>query len=204
LRAVIISGGTVTDYEILKSQVRGGDTIICADSGYNHAVKMGLAVDIVVGDFDSIGEMPRGVKCLKFPARKDLTDTEIAIEYARGQGYRDFLFLAATGCRLDHTLTNILQLNGFLQRGETAVLVDEFNKIMLTDSMLELCEPAGSIVSLVPLTPCGGVTTTGLEYPLLNAELQVGKGLGVSNVMAAENATVTVKRGRLLVIVARD
>jgi thiamine pyrophosphokinase len=42
MRAVIISGGAITDYDYIKAQIMSGDTIICADSGYNHAVKMGL------------------------------------------------------------------------------------------------------------------------------------------------------------------
>jgi thiamine pyrophosphokinase len=202
-RAVIISGGTISDYEYIKSQLTAEDTIICADSGYNHAVKMGLAPHIVVGDFDSAGEMPADIACLPFPAKKNFTDTEIAIEYARENGFADFLLLAATGTRLDHSLTNIFLLKSFVERGENAVIINEHNKIRLTNSRLRINEPEGTIVSLLPLTDCVGVTTQNLEYPLHNATLLVGKGLGVSNV-AKKEAAVSVKEGLLLVIVARD
>jgi len=206
MRAVIISGGVITDYEYIKRQIKSDDTIICADSGYNHAVKMGLKPSIVIGDFDSLAEskIPSCVPCLKFPAKKDQTDTEIAIDYAREKGFRDFLFLAATGRRLDHGLTNILLLKSFLERGEIAVIFDEHNKIRLTDSDLTINEPPNSILSLVPITDCYGVTTKNLEFPLCNSTMLVGKGLGVSNIMTEANATVTVKDGLLLVIVARD
>lgn len=204
MRAVIISGGMITDYEYIKAQIRESDTIICADSGYDHAVKMGIEPSVVVGDFDSAGEIPSGIACLRYPARKDLTDTEIAIEYAREKGFREFLFLAGTGSRADHSLTNILLLKSILERGEKAMLVDEHNKIMITDSVLHLQEPPGSIVSIVPITDCMGVTTQNLEYPLCNAEMFVGKGLGVSNIMVDDNATISVAKGVLLVIVAKD
>ena len=204
MRAAIISGGAVSDYEYIKAQINPGDTVICADSGYNHALAMKIQPSIVVGDFDSIGKVPDHIPCLSFPSKKDLTDTELAVEYAREQGFRDFLLVAATGSRLDHGLTNILLLKTILERGETAVIIDEHNKVMITDSYIEINEPYGSIVSLIPLTTCKGVTTQNLEYPLHNATMHVGKGLGVSNTVSGKNAVVTIREGILLVIVAKD
>ena len=207
MRAVIITGGKIADYNYIKAQIRTDDTIICADSGYDHAIKMGVKADIVIGDFDSIDSIsaiPQDTAIIRHPSRKDQTDTEIAIDYAREHGFKDFLLLAATGGRMDHSLTNILLLKGFLERGETAVIVDEHSKIMLTDTTLHLSEAPGTIVSLVPLSDCTGVCTNNLEYPLNNADMHVGKGVGVSNIMTAGSAVVSVKSGLLLVIAARD
>jgi len=204
MKAVIITGGSVNDYEYIKKQIGSCDTIICADSGYTHAVRMGLRPSIVVGDFDSAGEIPGDVSCLRFPSRKDVTDTEIAIDYARSKGFSDFLLIGAIGTRLDHSLSNILLLKSILERGEKAVIIDEHNKIMITDSFLRIYEPPGSIVSLIPLSDCRGVTTENLEYPLRDALLSVGNSLGVSNIMTTDNAAVSVGGGVLLVIVAKD
>ena len=204
MRAVIICGGAISDYGYIKSLIGRDDLIICADSGYDHALKMSLAVDLVVGDFDSITHLPQDVACVRYPAKKDQTDTEIAIEQARQRGRDDFLLLAATGTRLDHTLANILLLKDFLMRKERAAIIDEHNKIMITDSVLSLREPKGSIVSLIPLTECFGVTSEGLEYPLNETSLVVGRSLGVSNIMGADCARISIRGGTLLVIVARD
>jgi len=206
MRAVILSGGCIADYEFLRVQIKDDDVIICADSGYNHAVKMNLAVNTVVGDFDSIGDnnIPENIRTIRVPANKDLTDTELALQYAQGVGFKNFLLLAATGSRMDHSLANILLLKGIVERGENAVILDEHNKIMMTNSMLELYEPEFSTVSLLPLSDCYGVSTEGLEYPLCNAALLMGASLGVSNVMVSEYAKVSVNKGLLLVIVARD
>jgi len=204
MRAVIISGGRITNYKYIRTQIKPNDTIICADSGYNHAIKLGVTPSVIVGDFDSIGEIPNDVTCLRYPTRKDLTDTEIAVEYARDKGFQDYLLLAGTGSRVDHSLTNILLLKSILERGGRAMLIDENNKIAITDSLLELQESPGSIVSLVPITDCEGVTTKNLEYPLNDAKMYVGRGLGVSNIMVKNNAMVSVSTGVLLVIVAKD
>ena len=204
MRAVIICGGLVSDYDYIKSLVKKDDTVICADSGYEHALKMGVLVDAVVGDFDSLGSIPQGVNTVRFPARKNHTDSEIALEYARSKGFSEFLFLGALGGRMDHTLTNVLMLKQTLSRHENAMIADEKNRIIITSSSAEITEPEGSVVSLIPIEDCKGVTTSGLEYPLLEADLLVGKGLGVSNVMLTDKAGVSLKSGVLLVVLAKD
>jgi len=37
-----------------------------------------------------IGKIPSDVQTIQYPARKDLTDTEIAMEHARKMGFEDF------------------------------------------------------------------------------------------------------------------
>jgi thiamine pyrophosphokinase len=204
--ALIVSGGTVKDYSYIKTQIAAfkPDVIICADSGYNHAEKMNLDVSLVVGDFDSLEEMPGGIKTVCYPAKKNTTDTEIALTHARELGAVRFLLVGATGTRADHTLTNILLLNSCLLCGEDAAIIDEYNTIQLTNTSVEITGAQGSLVSLVPLSDCEGVTTAGLDYPLTNAMLRVGESLGVSNVMSGSKAGVSLRKGTLAVIQARD
>jgi len=204
IRAVIICGGKITDYNYIKKQIKPNDTIICADSGYNHATEMELKPSVVVGDFDSIGEIPTNVKIVQYPTKKDLTDTEIAIEYAREKGFKNFLIIAGMGSRIDHSLTNVLMLKNFLDRNEYAELVDENNKIMMTNSVLNLNGNKNDIVSLIPISICHGVTTKNLEYPLQNAVMHVGKGLGVSNIMTKTTAAVSITSGTLIVTISKD
>jgi thiamine pyrophosphokinase len=63
----------------------------------------------------------------------------------------------------------------------------------------------GELVSLIPLGgPAEGVTTEGLRYPLSDETLAAGSSRGVSNVFAAEQARITVRRGVLLAIRTGD
>jgi len=101
-------------------------------------------------------------------------------------------------------LTNILQLTRFLDANEHAEILDEHNRIWITDTVIELDGKAGDILSLIPLTDCNGVTTENLAYPLQDAALKVGHGLGVSNIITASPARVTLSKGRLLVMLCRD
>ena len=62
----------------------------------------------------------------------------------------------------------------------------------------------GDFVSLLPLAPVAdGVTTEGLDYPLSDEPLEPGPARGLSNVYSGEQATVSSRTGRLLVIHTR-
>ena len=56
----------------------------------------------------------------------------------------------------------------------------------------------GDTVSLLPLGSARGVTIEGFFYPLVDGDLTNDNTLGVSNVVCADRAVVTVKEGDLL------
>ena len=204
MRAVIISGGVINNYDSIKELIRETDTIICADSGYDHAVKMGICTDMLMGDFDSISHIPDGVRSISYPSAKAFTDTELAADWARGQGFREFLFLGSTGGRMDHTLANIFLAAGMSAQGISCEVADEYCRMIpVKDASLTITEPAGTTVSLIPLDECSGVSTVNMEYPLDNASLVTETTRGISNVVIKSPAGISVSRGTLLCIIVR-
>ncbi|MCL2108954.1 MAG: thiamine diphosphokinase [Oscillospiraceae bacterium] len=208
MRIIIIGGGEIRDYDYIRARVAEfcADVIICADSGYNHAVKMGLQADYIVGDMDSLDlsralqKPPKTCKFLQYPTKKDYTDSELALMQARELQATAILFAAVTGSRADHSLANIFMLKTCITAGIAAEIIDECNSIKLIDSRLEVEGAKGQLLSLIALSDCAGVNVTGAEYPLNNAALKVGESRGVSNVMQGKSATVTVREGLLLVV----
>ena len=202
MNAVIIAGGTITDYKETKKYIPENAYIICADSGYDHAIKMGLKPDILIGDMDSI-KSQRDVKEVVYPVRKDYTDSELVLEYAVDNGYNNLLLLGFIGTRMDHTLTNISLL--FKYKDINAVMVDGNNEIYVarTDNIIK--GKKGDLISIIPLGgELTGVTTENLEYPLTEESLFFGEGRGVSNVMTDTECRITVKSGNGLIIKSRD
>lgn len=200
MRAVIIGSGSIRDYEYIRSKIRSDDYTICADGGYDHAVKLGITPDILIGDFDSVLKLPEETKKIKYPARKDFTDGEIAVRYAVEHGYDDVLLLGMTGDRADHTITDIL----LLSQCKNGCILDDNNEIYMLRSSITISGQAGDTVSIVPVGgDLDGVTTENLEYPLNNEALHFGESRGVSNVMCGNSCTVTVKNGIGLVIKIR-
>ena len=67
-----------------------GDLVLAADGGYRALYSLGYTPDLLLGDFDSLGDLPLppDLPVLRFPARKDDTDTGLALRHGldRGKG----------------------------------------------------------------------------------------------------------------------
>lgn len=199
MRGVIICGGDIGDYSLAKSLISPADVIICADSGYDHAVRMGLTPAVVLGDFDSISAVPKNIEIIRYPVKKDSTDSEIALMWGREQGIGDFLFLGATGDRADHSLANIMMAADMVNRGEVAAILSGRSIIYPVKDKILLDVPVGTIVSMVALTRCRGVSNKNLEYPLDNYTLECGSTRGVSNIAAGVPCEISLQSGLMLV-----
>ena len=80
--------------------------------------------------------------------------------------------------------------------------VGKFNSFRLVDGETAIERPAGTVVSLVAIGRCEGVTTTGLRWPLDNATLEFSPR-GIHNEVAATVASVRAASGDLLLFEGR-
>ena len=197
MRAVIIGNGEICNYTYIKSLLRSDDFIICADGGLRHAEKLGISPCIAVGDFDSYEKFD-DIKSIVYPSHKNLTDGEIAVDYAIENGYTDILLLAMTGTRLDHTFTNIFQL----AKHGNITLIDDNNEIYFIKDKLVLNGKKGKTMSIIPVfSNLVGVTATGVYYPLNDDALLFGEGRGNSNIITDDVCTVSVKDGMGIIFI---
>ena len=181
------------------------------DGGARHLLQFGVRPHVLMGDFDSISSKDLeylkklGTEIIEFPVEKDMTDTELATEYAISKGFKNIIFIGVLGTRVDHSLANILLLKRMLDKGVKGHIVDEYNIITLIRDEISLRKQPGYNLSLLPITSrVEGVTTKGLYFPLNNATIEMGSTWGVSNRFIDETAEVTIHDGLLLVIQSRD
>ncbi|MFA9382090.1 MAG: thiamine diphosphokinase, partial [Acetanaerobacterium sp.] len=106
-QCVIISAGVVGDGLDIKAVISCGAFVICADGGYDTALRIGITPHLFVGDMDSVRMSPEGCEIMLSPAEKDDTDTMLAAKIAIERGYTDITIFGGLGGRLDHTLANI-------------------------------------------------------------------------------------------------
>ena len=183
-----------------------GDLIIAADGGYRYLQGLGIKPHVLLGDFDSLGEPPalEGVELLRHPVRKDDTDTGLALSVGWERGYRTFVLYGCGGGRIDHLLANFQSMGRYAGMGAQVRLVDPgYTAYAVSGGQLTL-PPAkpGTLVSVFCHGDAAdGVTLRGLSYPLTDARLTCDWPLGVSNAYEAEQPTVAVKDGTLLVLV---
>jgi len=211
MTAIIICNGSVADYSFYKKYFSKADLVICADGGAEHAKRFGIKPDVVLGDFDSMSEDSlsyfenMGAEIFKFPSEKDMTDAELAVEFAIDRGAASVIIIGGIGTRIDHTLSNVFILKKLLDRGVKGIIADEHNEITLISDRILLQKEEGVRVTLLPLTDkVEGVTTKGLYYKLNNATIMMGSSWGVSNEFSDDVAEVSIKAGLLLVIKSRD
>ena len=182
--------------------------VICADAGYETALKAGVQPDLIVGDFDSAKEPPpKTVKCVNLPVDKDVTDTMFAVMKGFNLGLRSFLLLGCLGGkRFDHTLANLEVLQYIRERGGHGIMADDRTKIfLLQDEKLKMTSMTGATVSVFPYngSTCM-VSYTGLKYPLNRGQLSCGGlPMGVSNQVTADPAEIRVHNGSALVVVGQ-
>lgn len=213
-KILIITGGRIED-SFLVDLVKKGQysKIIAADHGLMAADRLGLTLDYIVGDFDSVSEAVLkkyheiSTPIQTFPTEKDKTDTQIAIELALMHNATAIDIVGATGSRLDHVLANIHLLLLPMQLNIKACILDTNNRIYLQNQSFTIHKEGqyGDYVSLLPFTEkVSGLTLNGFKYPLNQITYNAGSSLGISNEIKDEAAKVEISEGILIVIESRD
>ena len=179
------------------------DLVIAADGGLKHLLKRRIRIDIAVGDFDSLGYIPKMDNLITLKPEKDDTDLNHALELGWEKGFRTFVFYGCTGGRTSHTIANIQMLDDLARRGADAMMVGErsWYRVIRDGMTWAFDSTAEGYVSVFCLgDKASGITIQGLKYPLTDAVLTKEFALGVSNEHTGRAGSVTVKSGSLLLL----
>ena len=187
------------------------DLIIAVDGGGSVCTEAGVIPDLLVGDFDSLPSVEvdrfiaRGVKTLAYPADKDQTDLELALDETRRQGVDTVTITAASSGRLDHTLA-VMGALAAAQDLRPTLREPDLSAWILTPSWRPSVRLKGSeaTISVLALTARATVSVTGVRWPLTEATLGSLSSLGVSNIITdTTGAMVLVDEGVALVLSPR-
>lgn len=202
-RAIIFCNGNTPPKTIIDIY-KLSDTIICADGGTKHALKLGITPTIVIGDLDSLPKTTvkdlekKRIIFLQFPPEKDQTDGELAIHFAIEKGFSEIIVTGSFGDRIDHFLGVLLFA---AKQNSNITFLEGKQSLTVVSGTQEIRGEKGDTVSLIPLFgDAKGVMTKGLLYSLKNESLFIGKTRGVSNEMISKKATIKVVSGVVLVI----
>jgi len=201
-RAVIFAGGEIKNYNIISNYINENDYIICADSGYIHAKKLNIRVNLLVGDFDSLNIDYKADEIIRLEINKDDTDTYSAVKHAIKRGYKDFLLFGMLGGRTDHSLANISILSFLKNHDCSGIIINENEEItFVLNETVKIKKTDCEHFSLIAVSgTVRGVTIKGAEFCLDNADIEYPYQYATSNKVIDEYAIVRILEGKVLLI----
>lgn len=202
MKTCYIFGAALGEPTDLKPQA--DDLIIAADAGFLTLKKLNITPDLVVGDFDSLGEIPKSLKIIKHPVKKDDTDTLLAVKIGLEKGYKLFHLYGCAGKRIDHTLANLQTLSFIAENNALGYLFGEdYVATAIKEDSISFKEDKKGNISVFSATNECEISIEGLLYPLKNADVSYAFPIGVSNEFIGENAKITVHKGTAIIIYDR-
>ncbi|WKY46360.1 thiamine diphosphokinase [Eubacteriaceae bacterium ES3] len=212
MKAIIFSNGDYRDKGFYQNYLRNsaGSFIIGADGGANFLMEIGICPDFLVGDMDSISTATYNYfkeKTIveKYPAMKDQTDTEIAIQKAIELKATEVVIFGGMGDRIDHSLGNIYLLSRLLKKGIRGQIKNEKQEIILIDDEITLSYPVKTVVSILPIDgAASSIWIEGFLYPVENGDMTITEPYGISNVTNEASQKIRVGQGKLLIIANRE
>ena len=200
---VFAGGGGVE----LAAPLPEADYAIAADSGLDLAISLGVDVDLLIGDLDSVSSdglsaaREAGMTIEEHPADKDATDLELSLAAAVRRGAARIIVIGGGGGRIDHLLANAMLL---ASPGWADIDVEWLagpSHILAIRHEATLRGAPGDVLTLLAIgEPADGVSTEGLRYELSDDVLLASSTRGVSNEFVSDSVVVRVRNGILLAI----
>ncbi len=201
---LLFCAGELSDASQTAIAHRTAKRVIGVDAGADIASEIGLNVDIVIGDLDSIRQTDYDPNKLHLIESQNNSDLAKALDYCSAQSWKDIIIVGIDGGRADHSLAAWAAL---------AEAAPELRILMYTrDSIAyratKLCSVSirvhqSTTFSIFGLTPppeesAPTVTLTGGEWSLENENLPFSSR-GLSNLSIEEIVTLSTNGVAVLV-----
>jgi thiamine pyrophosphokinase len=198
-RAVVVLNGAFRLGTLLRQEFAEA-FVVAADAGFRRLARFGIVADVIVGDFDSMGGVPYGVRAILHPVEKDETDGELALRVALEAGARSIAIVGAMGGRYDMALGHVALLRQARAAGARALLTDGRQAAVLVPRRTWKVGPPRATLSVVPLTPQARLASHGLKWPLDGIALRFDEMRGISNRIVDVDAWIRLTAGEALAI----
>lgn len=223
----VVAASDFNEAHFMKS-VKSGmfASVIAADSGYRHLDSRGFTPNIVIGDFDSLGYVPKddkpcsiqikedadsgnvkNMRVMQYPVDKDKTDLELAIDEALSQKPQIIFVYGALGKRMDMTLSTIQMLAHVSDHRVGVFCVGDKESCVVVNGPSEFglgippVDEYNKTISVFSLSDVALIENSiGLKWPYVNTALTSSMSLGVSNEVVSSPVKIKVKQGKILVV----
>ena len=206
--AIIFAGGDESP-RIARTDLPDATWIIAADSGLDHALRIGMTPNLLVGDLDSVSNnalafaQESEIESDIASTDKDLTDTEMALAHAVRLGATRVIVVSAGGGRLDHAHGLLSALfNPAWSAVQMEAIIDSAHvHVAHGPGSVTLNATPGDLIGLHAMNGTAfDIRTNGLRWTLDGEDLSPWVSRGVSNEFSATQATISLQRGSLMIV----
>ena len=178
--------------------------VIGVDKGALICLKHGIPMKTALGDFDSVSSQEKALlekncdSMIVLNPRKDVSDSEAAVLWARENGYERIVLVTSMSGRFDHTYVNFRLVANY-----GCELLDEQNHVFLIrKGIWDIEKKDYHYISFFAIDNAV-VTLQGFSYDLNQYELDQKNVLCLSNEILNKKGTVTTT-GNLWCVQSKD
>ena len=203
--------GHAPSAELLQWRAEEAVLSVAVDGGWLAHRHADVEPDVILGDFDSCGDLSEIEKVFPRSALHHLsdqnhTDFEKALDWIKQMGQpKKLVILGGLGKRMDHTLSNLMIAGRVDQKVEIIFDdVHEYVSRITPETPLHLKGRSAANLSILPLGECEGVQSSGLEWELENLSFSWDRMISQSNRCLSDDVCVTCETGVLYGFVHKD
>lgn len=188
----------------------GPDLVIAADSGLGLAAALGVQVDLVVGDLDSVDRsqldvaIADGAAVEEYPTDKDATDLDLALQAAVDRGGTRIVIAGGGAGRLDHLLGIAMLLSDDRWSDLAVEWHSGWSVTHVARGVLTLDTLPEDLVSVIPVSDEVVVSIAGTRWSFEATPLARGTTHGISNEALGGNIEINVHQGVVLAVITRS
>lgn len=187
----------------------GYAVIACSDGAFHYLKAKNFPLeklDFVSGDQDSCAEADLGAaRVFNFhiyhTPDQDKTDFHKALEILQEKNITHVDVYGGSGGEMDHFLGN-LSVAYFFKDKLSINFFDQYSRYFFAPKNCVLREVLHRTVSLYPFPGVEGLTTSGLQWPLHNADLNLTTRIGTRNFAVEPTVEIRFENGALIVFVS--
>jgi thiamine pyrophosphokinase len=190
---------------VWRSYARSRLVCVC-DGAMALAQRHCLAVDLLIGDFDSIAAVDLSFARATVDTRvvpaldQNFTDLEKSIHFIDKQQPKSIVVVNALANRVDHSLYNLRLLARYHAPQRPLVLLTPTEKILfIRDQTVQLTGQVGDLVSVAAFNQAQ-VTSRGLRFDMSAHTLTLASPDSVSNCLSQRQARLEVDGSCLLMV----
>jgi thiamine pyrophosphokinase len=191
-RAFGVLGGVSLPISLLAKWAKSATFVAAADRGADALLAAGVTPNVVIGDLDSLHADRRIFPDVREDLSQNSTDCDKLLAALASEGWTSVTLANVTGGLPDHELAI---LHSAAKSGISCRLVYRLGLGYVLVGPVQGSVPALGRVSLLPLTPCAGVTIAGVRWALRDARLDPMGATSISNESISQNVGVEIESG---------